>query len=372
MEDRLAGLKNGATTTRSACSNAPPRTFLDPTIARPGCIGRVVRTRRLGESALAEARYSLAVTDYRNTYYGRPGAGAPGAARPSAASSSRIEAPRRRRISDDGSGESAAVARCRRTRTIMRALLGLDQALDELRYAQKAWGDSSADPGDDRVDLSAAGTGGIRQPAVQPLRAAINAMKRAYPQFMAAGGEGLPPDVLTVIFPLAYWDLIQKYAAEHGLDPYLVAALVAQESTFVPDIRSSANAVGLMQLDAADGAAVRAAARSCRIRRRLLTNPEANIRMGTAYLADKIREFGDLHLALASYNAGERPVRRWIGGAARASRDEFIDDIPYPETQNYVKKILGTAEDYRRLYGSPAAASRPTWIPTRAPAGPPV
>jgi hypothetical protein len=84
---------------------------------------------------------------------------------------------------------------------------------------------------------------------------------------------------------------------------------------------------------------------------RLLTDPDANIRMGTAYLADKIKEFGNLHLALASYNAGENPVRRWRSEREGLPPEEFIDDIPYPETQLYVKKILGTMEDYRRLYG---------------------
>jgi hypothetical protein len=70
-----------------------------------------------------------------------------------------------------------------------------------------------------------------------------------------------------------------------------------------------------------------------------------------AYFADKIKEFGAVHLALASYNAGERAVRRWILQHPGLPQDEFIDDISYPETQQYVKKLLGTAEDYRRLYG---------------------
>ena len=86
----------------------------------------------------------------------------------------------------------------------------------------------------------------------------------------------------------------------------------------------------------------------------MLTDPEANLRLGTAYLAAKVREFGDLHLVLASYNAGESPVHRWLDERPGLSREEFIDDIPYPETQNYVKRILGTAEDYRRIYGSAA------------------
>jgi soluble lytic murein transglycosylase len=90
---------------------------------------------------------------------------------------------------------------------------------------------------------------------------------------------------------------------------------------------------------------------------RLLTNPETNIQIGLAYLAAKIKEFGELHLALASYNAGERPVRRWMREHGDLEREEFIDDIPYPQTQNYVKKILATAEDYRRLYGSAATSA---------------
>src|SRR5207249_4898624 len=68
--------------------------------------------------------------------------------------------------------------------------------------------------------------------------------------------------------------------------------------------------------------------------------------------SDKIKQFGEPYLALASYNAGERPVKRWMMERPGLAREEFIDDIPYPQTQNYVKKILGTAEDYRRLYGS--------------------
>jgi soluble lytic murein transglycosylase len=84
---------------------------------------------------------------------------------------------------------------------------------------------------------------------------------------------------------------------------------------------------------------------------RLLTNPEANIRMGTNYFADKIREFGSTYLALASYNAGESAVRHWVAERPGLGVEEFIDDIPYQETQNYVKRILGTVEDYRRLYG---------------------
>ena len=145
--------------------------------------------------------------------------------------------------------------------------------------------------------------------------------------------------------------MIKKYSAEHGLDPYLVAALTAQESTFVADIKSHAGAYGLMQMMPPTG---RQYARKLKLRYslRLLTTAETNIRMGTMYFADLIRQFGSVHLALASYNAGETPVRRWMRENPGLPQDEFIDSITYPETQQYVKRLLGTAEDYRRLYGA--------------------
>jgi soluble lytic murein transglycosylase len=83
----------------------------------------------------------------------------------------------------------------------------------------------------------------------------------------------------------------------------------------------------------------------------MLTNPETNVRMGTLYFKDLSNRFGGAHFALASYNAGPNRVSAWLKDKRDLPQDEFIDDIPFPETQNYVKRILGTAEDYRRLYG---------------------
>jgi soluble lytic murein transglycosylase len=153
-----------------------------------------------------------------------------------------------------------------------------------------------------------------------------------------------------VIFPVDYWPLLQKHASAKGLDPYLIAALVAQESTFDPVIRSSANAIGLMQILPSTG---RQYARRIGIRPfspQRLTEAEVNVRIGTTYFADLVKEFGGAHYALASYNAGESRVRAWKAERPPMAQEDFIDDIPFPETQNYVKRILGTAEDYRRLY----------------------
>jgi soluble lytic murein transglycosylase len=292
---------------------------------------------RLNEPALAGERYMLAAADYMNSYYGRLALNR---------LDGRMPPPR-------VLGEPTSVLPPPPTEAIIRALLAVeryDDALNELRYAERTWGDSPAIQATIAWAYYHKGQSETGAERFTLLRGSITLMRRAYPQFMAAGGQDLPREILTVIFPLAYWDLIRTYSAQHDLDPYLVSALMAQESTFVPDIRSHANAYGLMQLIPATA---RQMARKLKMTysSRLLTNPEANIRMGTTYLAEKIREFGGVHLALASYNAGETPVRRWIAGhPGLTDREEFIDDIPYPETQNYVKRLLGTAEDYRRLY----------------------
>jgi soluble lytic murein transglycosylase len=298
---------------------------------------------RLGQADIALARYSLVIADYQNSYYGRLAA----------------------KLVHDRGAEPVTVATTAAragdirdtalpdmdlppTHELIRQLIAgemYEDALNELQFAQRTWGDSPA--------IQA--TIGLVYTRTGELRKAINAMKRAYPQYIASGGEDLPGEMLKVLFPLDYWDKIRKYSAAHKLDPYLVAALTAQESTFDADIRSSANAVGLMQVLPSTG---RRYARRIGIRRfrtSMLTRPDVNLRLGTAIFADLVKKFGGTHLALASYNAGDSAVARWIAERpGDIPRDEFIDDIPYPETQNYVRKILGTAEDYRMLYGTSA------------------
>lgn len=302
----------------------------------------------MGDSAGAIARYQLAVADYQNTYYGR-------LAMPVLQQKGSGPGPSNLVFVSDAAALTAAAEDdyFPPTADTIRALLALglyEPAVNELEFAQTKWGDSPAITATiawAHKQMAASETG-TRQFTLA--RGSINLMKRAYPQFMAAGGEQLPREILTTIFPLSYWDLIRKYSAQHDLDPYLVAALMAQESTFVPDIRSHANAYGLMQLLPATG---RQYARKLKLRYslRLLTTAEPNIRMGTMNFADRIRQYGSVYLALASYNAGDTAVRRWIRERPGLPREEFIDDIPYPETQQYVKRLLGTAEDYRRLYG---------------------
>ena len=281
------------------------------------------------DAETAAARLRLAATDYHNSYYGRL------AVRQLASRSGAAITPSLRR-------QPVPVSVPTAQRIALLLATGLNQeAMSELQYAQRVWGDSP--------QLQA--TIALTHRRLGNVRAGINTMKRAYPQYLAAGGETLPSEILQVIFPLDYWPLLQKYAEQRGLDPYVVAALVAQESNFDPAVVSPANAWGLMQVLPSTG---RNLARKLGVHpfsTKRLTEAEVNVRLGTQFFADSIRRFGGVHFALAAYNAGDSRVASWQRERPDMPQDEFIDDIPFPETQNYVKRILGTAEDYRLLYG---------------------
>ena len=184
------------------------------------------------------------------------------------------------------------------------------EAMGELQYAQRIWGDSP------QLQATSAWLRHQQAPSLtatdrfNALRGGINTMRRAYPHFMAAGGERLPPDVLRVIFPLDYWPLIRKYADAHDLDPFLMAALVAQESTFTPEIRSAANAYGLMQVipkfhleKLLDHGGEEA-----------LLTPEVNILVGAQILREYQRRFRDTETALQMYaGALDEPTAQYAG-----------------------------------------------------------
>lgn len=289
---------------------------------------------RAGNPREGLTRMRLVHTDYANSYYGRLAEGhlrtagifrSEDRARPAVQASTTPAAP----LPNE---------------PVVRLLLasGLyDDAINELRYAQRAYGTSPP------VEATLAWAYNQKG----ELRRGITLMRRAYPQFLADGGQQLPVELRQVIFPMAYWTSIRREATARALDPYLMAALIAQESTFDPKARSVANAWGLMQIVPATGRRVAQQLGIRRFQTSHLTNPEINIRIGMQYFSRLSKQFGGTHYALASYNAGESRVVRWKAERPNIDEDEFIDDIPFPETQNYVKRIMGTAEDYRLLYG---------------------
>jgi soluble lytic murein transglycosylase len=152
--------------------------------------------------------------------------------------------------------------------------------------------------------------------------------------------------------PLQYQDVIRAQAAAKHLDPALIAAVIYAETKF--DARtSSAGAVGLMQIlpQTAEFLARRSGGTSFRLSD--LDLPQINIAYGSYYLRYLLdRYHGSKVLALAAYNGGESNVDMWVARARTRGRSLRISDIPFPETQAYVERVLQAQRDYRRIYAT--------------------
>ncbi len=154
--------------------------------------------------------------------------------------------------------------------------------------------------------------------------------------------------VYKLAYQLHYQNEINRFSSEFGLDAFLVAALIREESYFNPKARSSAGASGLMQLMPATAAYI---AKTEGIKYSSLFNPAQNIELGCAYLshAKDLLNNNDL-LAVASYNGGPNAVKSWKNDLNYNNMDEFIENIPYEETKNYVKKVYRTYWIYMNMY----------------------
>jgi soluble lytic murein transglycosylase len=159
--------------------------------------------------------------------------------------------------------------------------------------------------------------------------------------------------LLRVVFPFPFREMLEDAAEDRDVDPFLLAGLVRQESSFDPQARSRVGASGLGQVMPGTGRWLAAGAGVHDFETRHLEIPEVNLRMSAAYLRDQLRRYrGKRDLALAAYNAGPANADRWRTelGYGR-DVDAFRDAIPFRETREYVKVVLRNAEVYRRLYG---------------------
>ncbi|MGQ9865841.1 MAG: lytic transglycosylase domain-containing protein [Pseudanabaenaceae cyanobacterium] len=155
------------------------------------------------------------------------------------------------------------------------------------------------------------------------------------------------PNYERFLYPLAYWEGVQQHAQTWNLNPLLVLSLIRQESRFEADIRSVADAVGLMQVIPETGAWIAA---QLGVPQYSLTNPDQNLRFGTFYLNYTHNRYqNNSLLAIASYNAGPNAVARWVTRSF-TDPDEFVARIPYRETREYVGAVFGNYWNYLRLY----------------------
>jgi soluble lytic murein transglycosylase len=152
--------------------------------------------------------------------------------------------------------------------------------------------------------------------------------------------------------PLTNADVIRQQAADKHLDPALIAGVIYAESKFDPR-PSAAGAQGLMQIlpQTAEFLARKSGATTFHVSD--LSSPQVNIAYGSYYLRYLLDHYhGSIVLALAAYNGGQANVDRWAADARAAGRRLTINDIPFPETRDYVRRVLGAQRDYRRTYAT--------------------
>ncbi|GAB4301158.1 MAG: lytic transglycosylase Slt [Thiohalomonadaceae bacterium] len=163
---------------------------------------------------------------------------------------------------------------------------------------------------------------------------------------------------LEIRFPLAYTDVVMKEAESNTVDPAWVLAVARQESVMMPDARSPAGALGLMQLMPATGRKLAQQMKSGLNNLQQLLHPETNIRLGSYYLRQLERQFdGHAALATAAYNAGPKRVRQWTPEQS-LDADIWIDTIPYAETRQYVRRVLAYSVFYDQRLEKPVVRLR--------------
>jgi soluble lytic murein transglycosylase len=157
--------------------------------------------------------------------------------------------------------------------------------------------------------------------------------------------------VQEIALPLRHEDIIRQQAADKRVDPALIAAVIYSESHF-RDQTSGAGAKGLMQLMPGTADYIAHKTGGTRFERADLATPQINIAYGTWYLRYLLNRYhGNTVLALAAYNAGEGKVDQWWRQASdRGERFTVADHIPFPETRDYVHRVLTARAEYRRTY----------------------
>jgi soluble lytic murein transglycosylase len=166
---------------------------------------------------------------------------------------------------------------------------------------------------------------------------------------VAAGGAFVylqrtePPWYARLWYPLQYASIIRGHAANYRLDPALLAAVIEQESKFDANARSSAGAIGLMQLTPQTAEGIAQYTGGSKFVLSDLTNPEINVRYGAWYLRHLLDKYHDERTALAAYNAGQENVDRWLAAH---------EGIQFPETRAYVDRVEKLKGIYRRAYAS--------------------
>jgi soluble lytic murein transglycosylase-like protein len=224
-----------------------------------------------------------------------------------------------------------------------------EYAADEAKYLVNLTSDVEKDSAQTRLGEMLIRSGEYKTPIKFADRKVKDAITLGKP-------EALPKKVWQLAYPKGYWSSVAPKAEAFGLDPYLVLAVIREESRFNPKAVSHSGARGLMQIMPRTGRAIARDLDKTGFRTRKLFAPALNIEMGAYYLSNLIKNFqGNVYLSLAGYNGGPNKIKRYIkswynDNLGSVDIDEFIESLPSRETRLYVQKVMGSYFEYKRLY----------------------
>lgn len=157
--------------------------------------------------------------------------------------------------------------------------------------------------------------------------------------------------ILTIRYPLAYRNLIVKYAEEYEMDPFLIASVINVESRYDKLALSSKEAKGLMQISPQTGQWASEVLELDNYSEEDLFLPDLNIKIGTWYLNRLFKEFdNNLDFVLAAYNAGSGNVNKWISNEEYCIDGHKFKKIPFKETEDYLVRVDSSYKIYSKIY----------------------
>ncbi len=255
----------------------------------------------------------------------------------------------RARIKDFKPGPAAS-ARIERAKLLQQAGLK-DWAEQELRFAARTATNDDGQPYVMALQLASLLSANPDQ--------SLHVIKSYAGGYLFLPLDSAPPQFWNFAFPLPFRTELETLAKQNGLDPFLVAALVRQESEFNPKAVSPTGARGLAQIQPSTGRELSRRLKLTAYSSAALFQPRLNLQLGTYYLKSLLGSVGGREdAALAAYDAGLTHSRAWLTWADFREPAEFIETIPFTETHSYVQGVLRNADIYRRLYGAESAVER--------------
>lgn len=160
--------------------------------------------------------------------------------------------------------------------------------------------------------------------------------------------------MLKILYPRKYSDIVEEYAKKYEVEDNLIYAVIKAESNFNEKAVSNKKAIGLMQIMEKTAKEI---ATTCDIEinendnaREKIAEVQNNINIGTKYLSNLLEKYNNIEVAIAAYNAGTGNVDKWIEEGIIKQDGTNIENVPYKETNNYVRKTLANYNLYKQLY----------------------